>query len=147
MDIFPVQPEQMQAFPLGALSVLVAVASTVAAQHGIDHARGICHELATNDQLWAFIADRILRGAGAQDDEAPDTDREVAQPEVGEPSGARPLQAASIEAGDVNERALPTAPKAVVTEPSAELGAESGLAPPQRPKTRKRRGKPDGVGE
>jgi hypothetical protein len=149
MDSFPVRAEVMQAFPLGALSALVAVASTVAAQHGIDHARGVCHELATNDQLWAFIAGRILGGAGAQDDEAPDTDRGVAHPEVVEPSGASPLQEVQIEAADVivNEQAMPAPPKAFLNEPSAELGAQSVPAPSQPPRTRKRRGKPNGVAE
>jgi hypothetical protein len=59
MDAFPVAPELMQAFPLGALSLLVTVASTVAAQHGVEAARSICSQLAGNDELWRFIARRV----------------------------------------------------------------------------------------
>jgi hypothetical protein len=67
MDAFPVSPELMQAFPLGALSLLVTVASTVAAQHGVERARTICGELARNDELWRFIAHRVERQPGLVD--------------------------------------------------------------------------------
>src|SRR6266436_3285870 len=61
MDTFPVAPELMQAFPLGALNLLVAVASTVAAQHGVEPARRLCAELANNDEVWTYIAVRHRR--------------------------------------------------------------------------------------
>jgi hypothetical protein len=76
MDAFPVAPDLMQAFPRGALSLLVTFASTVAAQHGVDPARHICRELAGNDELWGFIAGRVDRRIELVDDAAPDTKRE-----------------------------------------------------------------------
>jgi hypothetical protein len=68
MDTFPVAPELLHAFPLGALSLLVTMASTVAAQHGVERARSICGELASNDELWRFIARRVERRSTIVDD-------------------------------------------------------------------------------
>src|SRR5207244_1864897 len=45
--------------PLGALNVLVAIASTVASQHGVQSARRVCIELAANNDLWRYIAGRL----------------------------------------------------------------------------------------
>jgi hypothetical protein len=59
MDSFPVPAEVMQAFPLGALSLLLSIASTVAARHGVENARRMCAELVSNDQLWLYIAERL----------------------------------------------------------------------------------------
>src|SRR5258708_14432398 len=59
MDAFPLATELLKAFPVGTLGLLVAVASTVAAEHGPDNARRLCAELAANDELWAFIASRV----------------------------------------------------------------------------------------
>jgi hypothetical protein len=59
----------MQAFPVGALNLL-AVASAVAAQHGPESARRLCVELAANDELWAYIENR-LGGSDASVHEAP----------------------------------------------------------------------------
>jgi hypothetical protein len=56
MNTFPVTPEHLRAFPVGTLGLLVAVASTVAAEHGPENARRLCAELAANDDLWAYIA-------------------------------------------------------------------------------------------
>jgi hypothetical protein len=82
MEAFPVAPELMQAFPLGALSLLVTVASTVAAQHGVDCARRICRELARNDELWGFIAARVDQPRESVDDVAPDAESEIPTPLV-----------------------------------------------------------------
>jgi hypothetical protein len=49
----------MQAFPVGALNMLVAVASAIAAQHSPENARRVSIELAANNELWAYIASRL----------------------------------------------------------------------------------------
>src|SRR5258708_39764980 len=63
MDAFPLAPEVLKAFPVGTLGLLVAVASTVAAEHGPENARRLCAELAANDTLWAYITNRLGHAA------------------------------------------------------------------------------------
>jgi hypothetical protein len=142
MDTFPVAPELLHAFPLGALSLLVTMASTVAAQHGVERARSICGELASNDELWRFIARRVERkpvtvdGAEAEaldelsvppDDSVP---REVAASEDPAPT--------SVDHDDATVDDVPS--------PAESKGAESRSvlqdAPPRaRPSKSKRRRK------
>ena len=133
METFPVAPELMQAFPLGALSALLAVASTVAAQHGVDHARYVCRELAANDALWAFIAERVLGGVKVPDPVAPDTARGMTPPP----------EAGALRSGD-----SPTTTAAPVDGVSIELGSDALRTPARPPRKRPRRSdKPNGAGE
>ena len=143
MDAFPVAPELMQAFPLGALSLLVTVASTVAAQHGVDRARRVCRELASNDELWGFIAGRVDRRIELVDDVAPDTKREMPRPpespELPEPADPKdPPALGPAEEGAVEERAFAPAPE---SQPSAGLAdvLENPPARVRRPKSKRRR--------
>ena len=143
MGAFPVTPELMQAFPLGALSLLVTVASTVAAQHGVDRARRICRELAGNDELWGFIAGRVDQGREGVDDVAPDAGREISShfessepPELANPPDAPALVPPEESASA--EHAIAPAP---ASQSSAEL-AEATQQPParvRRPKSKRRR--------
>ena len=138
MVAFPVAPELMQAFPLGALSLLVTVASTVAAQHGVQRARHICRELAGNDELWGFIAERVDRRIELVDDVAPDTMRETPWPRE---SSELPEQS---DPEDVP--ALGPAEKSTVAEhhvgQATESPAVAGRADvPQEPPARVRRAK------
>jgi hypothetical protein len=55
MEAFPLAPELMQAFPIGAMPGLLAFVSALSAQHGPKTIRRVCIELAANDALWAFI--------------------------------------------------------------------------------------------
>ena len=143
MEAFPVAPELMQAFPLGALSLLVTVASTVAAQHGVDRARRICRELASNDELWGFIAGRVDRRIDLLDDVAPDTKSEMPWPrespelrEQGEPKDATalgPAEKSTVAKHDVGQ--------ATESPALAEL-ADVPQEPParvRRPKSKRRR--------
>ena len=150
MDTFPVAPELLHAFPLGALSLLVTMASTVAAQHGVDRARSICGELASNDELWRFIARRVERrsaivdgaDAGALDElsAAPDESvpREAAAPE--DPASGTSVDQNDARAGDV----------AVVHEPEAAESAPDALDIPARARPskakRRRKQKANGAG-
>jgi len=95
MDAFPVAPELMQAFPLGALSLLVTVASTIAAQHGVERARSICSELAGNDALWGFIARRVDRQPAIVD--SVESDSEAPRPLPEENDGTANANALSPE--------------------------------------------------
>ena len=145
MEAFPVAPELMQAFPLGALSLLVTVASTVAAQHGVDRARRICRELASNDKLWGFIAGRVDRRTELVDDVAPDTKREthraVESSELLEPVGPKDAPALGpAQESAVEEHAIAPAPE---SQPSAEPAEVSQELPARirRPKSKRRRKK------
>lgn len=133
METFPVAPELMQAFPLGALSALLAVASTVAAQHGVDHARYVCRELAANDALWAFIAERVLGGVKVPDAVAPDTER-----------GMTPLpEPRALRSGHSPPRSA-----APLDGVSVELGSDALGTPARPPRKRSRRSaKANGAGE
>jgi hypothetical protein len=149
MEAFPVAPELMQAFPLGALSLLVTVASTVAAQHGVDRARRICRELAANDELWIFIAGHVDRRIELVDDIAPDTKREMPQslesPEI--PEQDNPKETPALSPGKdsaVEEHAIPPAPE---SKRSAEVPEVSKEPPARvhRSKSKRRRRNTNGV--
>ena len=143
MDAFPVAPELMQAFPLGALSLLVTVASTVAAQHGVDRARRICRELASNDELWGFIAGRVDRRIELVDDVAPDTKRETPRPleSSDPPEQADPKDAPALSPAEETVEEEPDIAPTTEAQHSAEL-AEVPQEPParvRRPKSKRRR--------
>lgn len=55
MQGFPLTPELMQAFPIGAMPSLLALVSALSAQHGPQNVRRVCIELAANDDLWTFV--------------------------------------------------------------------------------------------
>jgi hypothetical protein len=143
MDAFPVAPELMQAFPLGALSLLVTVASTVAAQHGVDRARRICRELASNDELWGFIAGRVDRRFELVDDVAPDTRRETPRSlESSEPPQQEdPIDAPTLGPAEESVEEEPDIAPTTEAQHSTDL-AEVPQEPPaqvRRPKSKRRR--------
>jgi hypothetical protein len=150
MDTFPVAPELLHAFPLGALSLLVTMASTVAAQHGVDRARSICGELASNDELWRFIARRVERRAAIVDGADAGAFDELSTPP--DDSGGRETAAAEeFAAGTSVDQNNPTAGD-VTSAPEPET-VESTSAPhdgPPRgrlPKSKgRRRQKANGAG-
>ncbi len=142
MDTFPLTPELMQAFPLGALNLLVAVASTVAAQHGVEPARRLCSELAGNEEFWRYIGTRL---DGNRSDEAPNTERDPV------PVDELPQWEAATDAPDAVERSpVPsvaggTAGAELDLSTSGPLG-ESAPARTRRKSRRRRSTKANGSG-
>ncbi len=147
MEAFPVAPEIMQAFPLGSMNLMVAVASAVAAQHGVEPARRLCAELANNDEVWTYIAARL--GRLELGDEAPDTDRGT--PPLAEPGeGPIAVQASTLpdrepvtQAADPGNEASHRADETSALTPevsASELGGETTVVR-TRPRKSRRRGK------
>jgi hypothetical protein len=161
METFPVAPELMQAFPLGALNLLVAVASTVAAQHGAGPARRLFSELANNDEVWTYIAARL--GRPAPSDDAPDSQHgapttsdssevPIAAQAPAAPDGEPVAAAASRKTGaashGVDERPA-LAPQASASDPvvaRVEFGGGLVPAPPRSRNSRRRHKKTNGSG-
>jgi hypothetical protein len=150
MDAFPVAPELMQAFPLGALSLLVTVASTVAAQHGVEAARRICHQLAGNDELWGFIARRVDRLPAIVDNVEQDTRDDVTSA-LRETAGAK--EAATSENGltdplhhesDGSGTTVALPAESLPANPTEVLHDGAAAARPSKAK-RRRRQKANGV--
>jgi hypothetical protein len=146
----------MQAFPLGALNLLVSVASSVAAQHGAENARRVCSELATNDDLWTYIASRLSSTVAVVDERLTGPEREgVTTTDLlrNDPANARATAGrAPLEGEPLNAMAPPqteAAPSldvsavAVTAEPEVARGAISaetipGRAGARKAKTRRR---------
>jgi hypothetical protein len=150
MDAFPVAPELMQAFPLGALSLLVTVASTVAAQHGVEAARSICNQLAGNDELWSFIARRMARQPATVDSGESDTQHEMTVllgdsmppvPVASENEAPRPLP----EENDGPDNANALSPESQTSAGLAKIRRESAAGARPSKVKRRRRQKASGV--
>jgi hypothetical protein len=149
MDAFPVSPELMHAFPLGALSLLVTVASTVAAQHGVGRARSVCSELASNDELWRFIARRVDRRTAIVDGVESDTqdemtsapgDRDTHGPATSEDRAAELLGAEH----DGTDNAVALRAESLSADPMEVVHEGAAAARPPKAK-RRRRQKANGV--
>ncbi|SRR6266508_1627927 len=161
METFPVAPELMQAFPLGALNLLVTVASTFAAQHGPEAARRIFSELANNDDVWTYIAARL--GRLEPGDDTPDLQRGAAptsdSPEVpiavqapAAPDGERVARATIPRVGASHgvDETPALASEASTSDPGVvrvEFGGESAPARPRPRNSRRRHKKTNGSGQ
>jgi hypothetical protein len=141
MDVFPVAPELMQSFPVGALNLLVAVASAVAAQHGPESARRLCVELARNDELWTYIGRRLAgEPADASPAAVPMADAAVAHVlELEQRSAGAPSESGESDltdaTGPLTDRA-PTLP-GTMTMPDTDTATIDERGP--RPKRRRSR--------
>jgi hypothetical protein len=129
--------------------LLVTVASTVAAQHGVERARSICSELACNDELWAFIAQRVDRQPAAVDGTAAETRALIdvvadsVPPELATLEGAAPSPPPDKNCATANTVALPPAAH-TSAEPATVLREAPARAQPSKSK-RRRRQKGNGV--
>ncbi len=98
---FPFAPDMLQAFPVGALDSLLAIATTIASKHGTKAARACLIEIAQNADFWAR-----LEGVLGKDDAG------EASPALPKPNGTAP----ALEAPPAPEPETEAAGAAIRTE-------------------------------